>query len=102
MDYLKSIKSRDWQLHLYATEKMCVWFHAYDNHNYAHHFIFFFLTGITQYKAVQPLICMELHRKILPEALPELHPAIYKHPEWWIFNMTHKRILQQSLTQPSH
>ena len=35
---IKSIKTGDCDLHMYASEKMLCWFHAYDNYNYARHF----------------------------------------------------------------
>ena len=44
MDFQKSIKSGNWQLHLYACEKLLPWFHAYDHHNYARHFSYYWAT----------------------------------------------------------
>ena len=35
-DFLKSIIEGDWDLHMYASEKMLHWFYACDNYNYAH------------------------------------------------------------------
>ena len=40
-DFIKSIKNGDWDLHMYATEKMLYWCHAYDNYNYARHFSYY-------------------------------------------------------------
>ena len=34
-DFIKSVQNGDWDLHMYASEKMLYWFHAYDNYNYA-------------------------------------------------------------------
>ena len=36
-NYAKSIKTGDWDLHMFASEKMLYWFHAYDHFNYARH-----------------------------------------------------------------
>ena len=38
LDYQRSVRTKDWDLHLRATEKMMPWFHTYDNCNYARHF----------------------------------------------------------------
>ena len=38
LDYIKSFRIGDWQLHLCSMEKMLSWFHAYDRINYARHF----------------------------------------------------------------
>ena len=47
-DFIKSIKNGDWDLHMYASEKMLYWFHAHDNYNYARHFILLgFTTSVT-------------------------------------------------------
>ena len=43
-DFSKSIKIGDWDLHMYASEKMLHWFHAYDNYNYARHFPYYWAT----------------------------------------------------------
>ena len=32
-DFIKSVKNGDWDLHMYASEKMLYWFHAYDKYN---------------------------------------------------------------------
>ena len=56
-DFIKSIKNGDWDLHMYASEKMLYWFHAYDNYNYARHFSYYWASQ---------------------QALPEHHPAIYE------------------------
>ena len=55
-DFSKSIKIGDWDLHMYVSEKMLHWFHAYDNYNYARHFSYYWATQ---------------------QALPVQHPAIY-------------------------
>ena len=56
-DFIKSIKNGDWDLHMYASEKMLYWFHAYDNYTYARHFSYYWASQ---------------------QALPEHHPAIYE------------------------
>ena len=38
LDFIKSIRICDWDLHLQAIERMLCWFHAYDHINYARHF----------------------------------------------------------------
>ena len=38
LDYIKSLRIGDWQLHLCSMGKMLLWFHAYDRINYARHF----------------------------------------------------------------
>ena len=38
-DFIKSIKNRDWDLHILYL--MLYWFHAYDNYNYARHFSYY-------------------------------------------------------------
>ena len=38
LDYIKSFRIGDWQLHLCSMEKILSWFHAYDRINYARHF----------------------------------------------------------------
>ena len=38
LDYIRSFRIGDWQLHMSSMEKMLVWFHAYDRINYARHF----------------------------------------------------------------
>ena len=38
LDYIKSLRIGDWQLHLCSMGKMLSWFHAYDRINYARHF----------------------------------------------------------------
>ena len=43
-DYAKSIKTGDWDLHMYASEKILHWFHAYDHSNYARHFSYYWST----------------------------------------------------------
>jgi len=40
LDYIKSMRSGNWDLHLQAMEKMLKWFHAYDHVNYARHFTY--------------------------------------------------------------
>ena len=56
-DFSKSIKIGDWDLHMYASEKMLHWFHAYDNYNYARHFSYYWATQ---------------------QVLPVQNPAIYE------------------------
>ena len=47
-NFIKSIKNRDLDLHMYAPEKMLYWFHAYENYNYARLFILLgFTTSVT-------------------------------------------------------
>ena len=57
LDFTKSNRSGDWDLHLQSSEKMLAWFHAYDRHNYARHF--------TYYWTDQQKLC-------------EKHPTIYE------------------------
>ena len=40
-DYAKSIKIGDWDLHMFASEKMMYWFHAYGHFNYARNFSYY-------------------------------------------------------------
>ena len=40
LDYIKSVRCGDWDLHLQSTERMLKWFHAYDHTNYARHFTY--------------------------------------------------------------
>ena len=40
LDYIKSIRLADWNLHLQSMERMLKWFHAYDHTNYARHFTY--------------------------------------------------------------
>ena len=44
MNFQKSIKSENWQLHLDSCEKLLPWFHAYDHHNYACHLSYYWAT----------------------------------------------------------
>lgn len=44
MTFQKSIKSGNWLLHLDSCEKLLPWFHAYDHHNYARHFSYYWAT----------------------------------------------------------
>ena len=39
--FIKSTKNGDWDLHMYTSEKMLYWFPAYDNYNYARHFLYY-------------------------------------------------------------
>ena len=43
-DYGKSIKTGDWDLHVFDSEKMLHWFHAYDHFNCACHFSYYWST----------------------------------------------------------
>ena len=40
-DYVKSIKTGDWDLHMFASEKKSHWFHVYDHFSYARHFTYY-------------------------------------------------------------
>ena len=40
LDYIKSIRLPDWDLHLQSTERMLIWIHAYDRTNYSRHFTY--------------------------------------------------------------
>ena len=40
-DFAKSIKNGDWDLHMFASEKMLHWYHSYDHYNYARHFSYY-------------------------------------------------------------
>ena len=44
MNYMKSIKLGDWHLYINSIGNMLPWFHAYDNHNYAWHFTYYWAT----------------------------------------------------------
>lgn len=44
LQFEKSIKSGNWQLHLDSCGKLLTWFHAYDHHNYARHFSYYWAT----------------------------------------------------------
>ena len=44
LDYQRSLRTGDWDLHLRATEKMLPWFHAYDHFNYTKHFSYHWCT----------------------------------------------------------
>ena len=41
LDFVKSIRLPDWNLHLQSTERMLIWIHAYDRINYARHFSYY-------------------------------------------------------------
>ena len=56
-DFVKSIETSDWDLYMYASEKMLHWFHAYNNYNYARHFYYW----------------------ALQQALAQDHPGIFQH-----------------------
>ena len=55
-DFSKSIKLGDWDLHIYSSEKMLHWYHAYDHFNYARNFSFYWASQ---------------------QSLSVTHPAIY-------------------------
>ena len=57
-DFVKSIKTGDWDLHMYASEKMLHWFHAYDNYNCARQISYFWTSQ---------------------QALAQDHPSIFQH-----------------------
>ena len=57
-DFVKSTKTGDWDLHMYASEKMLRQFHAYDSYNYARHFAYYWASQ---------------------QALPQDHPSIFQH-----------------------
>ena len=40
LDYIKSTRNGNWDLHLSSMERMFPWFHAYDRVNYARHFTY--------------------------------------------------------------
>ena len=44
LEYQRSLRTGDRDLHLRATEKMLPWFHAYDHFNYARHFTYYWCT----------------------------------------------------------
>ena len=56
-DYAKSIKTGDWDLHMFASEKMLHWFHTHKHFNYARHFSYYWSTQ---------------------QVLPIKHPGIYQ------------------------
>ena len=41
IDFVKSIKVGDWDLHMHSSEKMLHRYHAYDHYNYTHHFSYY-------------------------------------------------------------
>ena len=41
LDFVKSIRLPDWNLHLQSTERMLIWIHAYDRINYARYFSYY-------------------------------------------------------------
>ena len=57
LDYIKSIRVGDLELHLQAMERMLKWYHAYDHTNYARHFTYCWATQ---------------------QSLEERHPTIYQ------------------------
>ena len=67
-DFIKLIKNGDWDLHMYASEKMLYWFHPYDNYNYARHFSYYWTSQ---------------------QALPEHYPAIYEEFKKGGFSVRH-------------
>ena len=56
LQFQKSIKSGNWELHLDSCEKLLPWFHAYDHHNYARHFSYYWASQ---------------------QRLPVTHPSLY-------------------------
>ena len=44
LDYIKSSRNGNWDLHLTSIENILPWFHAYDMVNYARHFTYFWVT----------------------------------------------------------
>ena len=44
LQFQKATKSGNWGLHLDSCEKLLPWFHAYDHHNYARHFSYYWAT----------------------------------------------------------
>ena len=40
-DYVKSIKTGDWDLYMFASEKKFHWFHVHDHFSYARHFSYY-------------------------------------------------------------
>ena len=57
-DFVKSVKTGDRNLHMYASEKMFYWFHAYDNYNYSCHFSYYWASQ---------------------QVLAKNHPSIFQH-----------------------
>ena len=57
-DYAKSIKTDDWDLHMFAPEKILHWFQAYEHFNYVRHFSYYWSTQ---------------------QVLPVKHPGIYQN-----------------------
>ena len=41
LQFQKFIKLGNWELHLESCEKFLPWFHAYDHHSYARHFLYY-------------------------------------------------------------
>lgn len=69
LDYIKSMRTGNWSLHLQSMEQMLQWFHAYDHVNYARHFTY----------------CWSSQQK-----LAEKHPSI--HEEFLKGNFCCKRV----------
>ena len=57
-DFVKPIKTGDWGLNLFASDKILHWFHTYDNYNYARHFSYHWASQ---------------------QALAQDHPSIFQH-----------------------
>ena len=45
-DFRKSVRGRNWNLHIAASERMLEWFFAYDRTNYARHFTFYWVSQL--------------------------------------------------------
>ena len=44
LDFIKAIRTGDWDLHLQSCEQMLVWMHAYDRINYSRHFTYYWVS----------------------------------------------------------
>ena len=41
LDFIRAVRTGDWDLHLQACQQMLVWMHAYDRINYSRHFTYY-------------------------------------------------------------
>ena len=67
LDYQRLLRTGDWNLNLRATEKLLLWFHAYDHFNYARHFTYYLCTqqnlGDTHPGIAQAYLCQHFSGK---------------------------------------
>ena len=72
LQFQKSINSGNWELHPDSCEMLLLWFHAYDHHNYARHFSYYWASQ---------------------QRLPVTHPSLYNESvnENFAINITQGR-----------